>query len=60
MSKEIFCMKKGCMKALCAFCFMEDHKGHEEKRKKLQTVFKEGKQEVAAAIEIIDEKMREL
>ena len=53
-------MNEGCMKALCAFCFMEDHKGHEQKRKKLQTVFKEGKQEVAAAKEVIDEKIREL
>ena len=60
MSKEIFCLNEGCMKALCAFCFMDDHKGHEQKRKKLQTVFKEGKQKVAAAIEIIDVRIREL
>ena len=60
MSKDSFCMKEGCMKALCAFCFMEDHKGHEQKRKKLQTVFKEFKQEVAVAIETIDGKIREL
>ena len=50
-------MNKGCMKALCAFCFMEDHIGH--RKKSIQTVFKEGKQEVAAAIETIDEKIRE-
>ena len=51
-------MNESCMKALCAFCFMEDHIGH--KKKSIQTVFKEGKQEVAAAIETIDEKIRKL
>ena len=57
MSKEIFCMNEGCMKALCAFCFIDNHIGHTKKL--IQTVFKEGKQEVAAAIETIDEKIRE-
>ena len=51
-SVELFC-------TMC-FCFREDHKGHEKKIRKLQTVFKKFKQEVAVAIETIDGKIRDL
>ena len=37
---------------------MEDHIGH--KKKLLQTAFKEGKQELAVAIEMIDERINKL
>ena len=57
LEKYYFCTNKGCQKALCPDCFIEDHIGHS--KKPIQTVYIEGKQEVVAVIETIDEKIRE-
>ena len=55
LDKCYFCMNADCMKALCPDCFIEDHIGHT--RKHLNTFYKEGKQKVADALEIIDVKI---
>ena len=45
------------MKALCAFCFIEDHKGHE--RMKVKELYEDVKKKVDAATNSLKQKQNE-